>query len=147
GRLERRAPPGRRAGVAAGTLLPALDHLGLLLAAPRLQQRPDPLAPGGRGRVGLGRRPADDRLAGLVREHVLELGAGLFGGDDDQARPAQPAHAPLDVLGDLLQVVVDELLDVPLVARLRPAALVVAARRVVGLLDDLLESGRAPAAG
>ena len=51
----------------------------------------------------------------------------LLGGDDDQLRPAQPADLPVDLLGDLLQVVVDELLDVPLVARLRPAALVVAA--------------------
>src|SRR2546421_1807885 len=36
-------------------------------------------------------------------------------------------------------MVLDELLDVPLVARLRPAALVVAAGRVVVLLDDLFE--------
>ena len=145
GGLERRAPAGGRAGVAAGLLLPALDGLGLLLAAPRLEQRLDQLEQLGRRRVRLGGRPADDRLARLVREHVLELRARLLGGDDDQARAAQPAQVPVDVLGDLLQVVVDELLDVPLVARLRPAALVVAAGRVVGLLDDLLEPAGAQA--
>src|SRR6266487_3679331 len=36
-------------------------------------------------------------------------------------------------------MILNELLDVPLVARLRPAALVVAARRVVVLFDDLFE--------
>ena len=92
GRLERRAPAGGCAGVAAGLLLPALDGLGLLLAAPRLEQRLDELEQVGRRRVGVGARPPDDRLARLVREHVLELRARLLGGDDDQPRPAQPAQ-------------------------------------------------------
>src|SRR6185503_4573243 len=145
GRLERRAPAGRGTGVAAGLLLPALDGLGLLLAAPRLEQRLDQLEQLGRGRVGVRARPADDRLPRVVRERALELRSSLLGRDDDQLRPAQPTHLLVDVLGDFLQMVVDELLDVPLVARLRPAALVVAAGRVVGLLDDLLEPARAQA--
>src|SRR5580765_832250 len=144
-RLEGLAPAGGRAGIPAGLLLPALDDLGLLLAAPRLQQRLDELEQIGRRRVGLRARPPDDGLPRLLRQDVLELRPRLLGGDDDQARPAQPAQALVDVLGDLLQVVVDELLDVPLVARLRPAALVVAARRLVVLVDDLLESAGAQA--
>ena len=68
GRLEGRAPAGGGAGVAAGLLLPALDDLGLLLAAPRLEQRLDELEQLGRRRVGLRARPPDDRLARLVRE-------------------------------------------------------------------------------
>ena len=145
GRLERRAPAGGSAGVAAGLLLPPLDRLGLLLRAPGLEQRLDQLEQLGRGRMRVGARPADDRLARLVRELALELRPRLLGGDDDQLRPAQPADLPVDLLGDLLQVVVDELLDVPLVARLRPAALVVAAGCVVVLLDDLLEPAGAQA--
>ena len=43
GGLERRAPAGRSAGVATGLLLPPLDGLGLLLRAPRLEQRIDQL--------------------------------------------------------------------------------------------------------
>jgi hypothetical protein len=51
----------------------------------------------------------------------------------------QAAHAPVELLGDLLQVLVDERLDVTLVARLRPAALVVPARLLVELIDELVE--------
>jgi hypothetical protein len=40
-------------------------------------------------------------------------------------------------------MVVDELVDVPLEARLRPPALVVAPGRLVRLLDELLEAPRA----
>ena len=53
GRLERRAPAGGSAGVAAGLLLPPLDRLGLLLRAPGLEQRLDQLEqlrPGSRAR-------------------------------------------------------------------------------------------------
>ena len=48
-------------------------------------------------------------------------------------------HGAVELRGDVLQVLGDELLDVALVARLRPAALVVAARLVLGAVDDLLE--------
>src|SRR3954471_5496989 len=65
-RLERRAPAGGSAGVAAGLLPPALDGLGLLLAAPRLEQRLDQLEQLGGARVGVCARPADDRLARVV---------------------------------------------------------------------------------
>src|SRR5262249_17080208 len=53
---------------------------------------------------------------------------------------AQAPDAPLDRLRDLAQMLEDELLDVPLVPRLRPAALVVPPGNVVGLVGDLDES-------
>src|SRR5207253_1216192 len=53
---------------------------------------------------------------------------------------SQPAAAlPFRQLRDVAQVVVDQLFDVPLVARLRPAALVVPAGLLVEALLDLLE--------
>ena len=78
-------------------------------------------------------------LCTSLREQLLELRPHLLGRDDDHLRPAQAAHLPVELLGDLLQVLVDELLDVALVARLRPAALVVPAGLLVVVLGDLLE--------
>gem|GEM_PF-5927279 len=52
---------------------------------------------------------------------------------------ALAAHALVQLLPDGLQVLHDEVLDVALVARLRPAALAVSARDVVALVDDFLE--------
>ena len=57
---------------------------------------------------------------------------------DDLGR-LQPADDAVELRGDVLQVLRDELLDVPRVARLRPAALVVPARLILGPVDDLLE--------
>src|SRR3954464_10656610 len=102
---------------------PRHDPSAPLPPAPRLEERLDQPEQLGRSRVGVRARPADDRLARVVRELVLELGPRLLGGDHDQARPAQPTDLPVDLLCDLLQMVEHELLDVPLVARLRPAAL------------------------
>ena len=51
----------------------------------------------------------------------------------------QPPDDAVELRGDVLQVLGDELLDVPRVARLRPAALIVPARLVLGPVDDLLE--------
>src|SRR4029450_11521683 len=90
-------------------------------------------------RVRLGGRPADHCLLRLVRKRGLELGPRLLARDPDHPRAAQPAQLPVDELSNLLQVVVDELVDVPLEARLRPAALVVPTGRVVELVDELLE--------
>ena len=50
---------------------------------------------------------------------------------------AQAADALVEHLGDALQVPLDERLDVPFVARLRPAALIVPAGRVLRLVRDL----------
>src|SRR5207253_10538521 len=48
--------------------------------------------------------------------------------------------AAIELVGDALQMVLDELLDVPLVARLRPATLVVTARLFLELIGDRLEA-------
>ncbi len=75
-----------------------------------------------------------------MRERFLELRPRLLRGDDHQRRPALLANLAVERLGDVFQVVVHELLDVPLVARLRPAALVVPARLVLEMLDDLFQA-------
>src|SRR6185436_1628448 len=87
----------------------------------------------------LGLRPADDRVLDLVREHLLELSARLFRGHDHDPRALQSPDPTVELFGELLQVLVDERFDVALVASLRPAALVVAARRLVELVDELFE--------
>ena len=55
------------------------------------------------------------------------------------------ADGAIELRGDVLQVLGDELLEVPLVPRLRNAALVAAARLVLRSVDDLLEPPRAKA--
>ena len=145
GRLERPAPAGSSAGVATGLLLPRARRPWSPAPAPRLEQRLGPASTSCAGRVRVGARPADDRLARTSCESSLSSSdLRLLGGDDDRLRPAQPADLPVDLLGDLLQVVVDELLDVPLVATAtsRPGH---GGRGVVVLLDDLLGAG--PRAG
>ena len=51
--------------------------------------------------------------------------------------PRSLPHARVERVGDLAQMLLDDVLDVPLVARLRPAALVVAAGHVLALVRDL----------
>src|SRR5207244_11669843 len=66
----------------------------------------------------------------------------LLRGDHDHVGACAPLEG-VELLGDAAQVPEDEILDVPLVARLRPAALVVASRLVLGPVDHLLEPARA----
>ena len=87
----------------------------------------------------LGRRPADHSISHLVRQEILELGVGLLGGDDDDLRSAQAAQVAIELVRDVTEVLGHELLDVPLEACLRPAALVVPARGLLGLVGDLHE--------
>ena len=91
------------------------------------------------------RRPADHRLPHVVRKCLFELRPRVLGADDDDPRELAFAALTLEVLGDVPQVPLGELVDVALVARLRPAALVVAAGRLVVLVDQLLEAGGAEA--
>src|SRR5207244_4308946 len=126
GGLERLPPAGGGTTVATRRLAPALDRGGLLLSPPALEQRPDDLQQLSRSGVRLGRRPADDRLLHVVRELLLELGPCLLACDDDHARPSQLPELPLEGRRDVLEVVLNKLLDVSLVPRLRPAALIVA---------------------
>ena len=125
--LERVSPPRRPTGALADLLAPALDHLRLACRAPLLDERLDDLVQLRPGGVRLGVRPADDRVRDLGRQCVLELRARLVAADDDDARPTEPAEAVLDLLDDRLVMVVLQLLDMPLVPRLRPPALIVAA--------------------
>ena len=90
----------------------------------------------------VGARPADDRALRLAGDELLELGARLLRRDDDHLRRAHPAHATVELLGHLFQVLRDELLDVALESGLRPAALVVAAGNVVGAVHDLFQPSR-----
>src|SRR5438445_405513 len=78
--------------------------------------------------VRLRARPADDRFARSRGECVLDLAAQLLGRHDHELRPAGAPDALVDLAADLLQVLGDELLDVPLEPRLRPAALIVPSR-------------------
>src|SRR5262249_17474517 len=98
-----------------------------------------------RRRVGLGVCPADDRVAGRLRQLILELAARLLGGDEDDLRRVQAAPAPVELLRDALQVLLDELLDVPLVPRLRPTTLIMSSGLLVELVDDWLEPSRTQA--
>src|SRR5205085_578920 len=142
GRLQRRAPARRGAAAAARLLAPALERL-VLAPAPRLLE--DGLHDGeelGRARVRLGLRPADDRALDLLGEQSSELGARLLRRDDDDVR-ARPPLERVELLRDAAQVLEDEVLDVPPVARLRPAALVVPARLLLGPVNDLPETTRA----
>src|SRR5688500_1696989 len=68
-----------------------------------------------------------------------ELRARLLRADDDHLGALQPPHDSVELRGDVLQVLCDELLDVARVTRLRPAALIVPARLVLGTVDDLHE--------
>jgi hypothetical protein len=88
-------------------------------------------------RLCLGR--ADHDVLHLVRQRIHELRARLLRADDDDLGGLQPPDHAVELHGDALQVLGDELLDVPRVTRLRPAALVVPARLVLGTVDDLLE--------
>ena len=59
--------------------------------------------------------------------------------DEHELEVAGSARAPVELRPHRLQVVVDELLDVALVARLRPAARLVLPLRLLRLVDLLLE--------
>ena len=65
------------------------------------------------------------------------------GADDHHLQATRSARLLVDLMADRLQVLLHEVLDVPLVARLRPATLAVLPRRLLALVDDLDE----PAAG
>ena len=83
GRLERLRPPGGGPSVAPDLLSPALENGGLLLDAPALEHRGGQL----QELRWLGMRfrmcPADDRGPGFLGEQIVELGASLLGGEDD----------------------------------------------------------------
>ena len=84
-----------------------------------------------------------DLLARLVAHGARGVRVRRFGGDRaGEIRITRflrnPCHGR-SVAADVLQVLLDELLDVALVAPLRPAALIVLSRHLVAVVGDLLE--------
>ena len=140
GRLERLRPPGGGPSVAPDLLSPALENGGLLLDAPALEHRGGQLQE--LRRLGMRFRmcPADDRGPGFLGEQIVKLGASLLGGEDNDLGMMKPPNEPIEPVRNLTQVLLDELLDVALVTRLRPAALIVLPRLVLRVILDLLES-------
>ena len=88
----------------------------------------------------LRRRPADERSLHLLGEELLEVRPHVLGADEDDAWPAQRPDAPVERLRDATPVAVDDLVDVSLVPRLRPAALIVLPGHVVAFVGDLDEA-------
>jgi len=140
GRLERLLPPGGSPSVAPDLLPPALEKRGLLLDAPALEHRSRQLQELRRLGMRLRVRPADDRRLRFLGEQIVELGANLLGGENHDLGMMKLPDEPIESVRNLTQVLLDELLDVALVARLRPAALIVLPRLVLGVIRDLLES-------
>jgi thioredoxin reductase (NADPH) len=140
GRLERLLPPGSGPPAPPDLFSPALEHRGFLLDAPALEHRSGQLQELRRLGMSLRVRPADDRRLGFLGEQVVELGARLLRGEDHDLGMMKPPDEPIQLVRHLTQVLLYELLDVPLVARLRPAALIVLPGLILGVIRDLLES-------
>src|SRR4051794_40670430 len=135
--LERLLPADRRAGVLRRELAPALDGVDLAGCPPSVDDGLRSSEDLRRRRVRLGARPADQARAHLAREAVLELGAAVLRADEDDAAVDVLADAQVERVGDALPVARDDRVDVPLVPRLRPATLVMAAGHLLGLVGDL----------
>ena len=87
----------------------------------------------------LGRDPPDERPTRLGREQCFEAGSRLLRAGEHDANVTEPSDAAIQRLGHIPEMPVDDRLDVPLVVRLRPAALVVTAgdvRRLVRQRDE-----------
>ena len=140
GRLERLLPPGGSPTVAPDLFPPALEKRGLLLDAPAFEHRSGELQELRRLGMRLRVRPANDRCLRFLGEQIVELGASLLGGEDHDLGMMKPPDESIEPLRNLTQVLLDELLDVALVARLRPATLIVLPGLDLGVIRDLLES-------
>ena len=137
------APAADGAAVAAELLAPALELRRSPPGPARSSTGLDDLEQVGRRRVRLGGRPA---------------GQGLARASCDEQCPRTPARSPpgrrsrpprrgrrdlpVDLVGDVAQVLGRELVDVALEARLRPAALVVPARLLLAQVGGRLRAGR-----
>ena len=93
----------------------------------------------------LGRGPADEPAFDLSRQHLLEVGAHVLRTHEHDVRALEPSEAGVERVRDPAPVPFDDLVDVALVARLRPAALVVSPGHVLGLVCDLEEPPAAQA--
>ncbi len=140
GGFERLLPPAGSPPVAAHFLSPALENRLLLLVTPAFEHRSGQLEELRRLRMRVRVRRADDRRLGFLGEQIVELGASLLCGEEDDLGMMKLPDDPVELVRNLTQVLLDELLDVAPVARLRPAALIVLARLVLSTIRDLLES-------
>ncbi len=61
------------------------------------------------------RRPACEAVSSVLRQQLLELGADVVCADEHDRHAAQPPHARVERVGDLAQMLLDDVLDVPLV--------------------------------
>ena len=142
--LERLLPARRRAAVLARLLAPALEQPLFALRPPLLEHRPRGLEQlRARRRAPPPSPSRARRLLRLVREHLLEVGAHVVGADEHDGAPRSLRTQASSVSATSRQCRSTMLVDVPLVARLRPAALVVPARHVLGLVGDLDERAAA----
>ncbi len=90
--------------------------------------------------MGFGRRPPDDRFPHVGRELVRELRPHLLRAHEHDPGHVQASATPVELGRHALQVFVHELLDVPPVAGLRPAALIVLSGRLVEVIHDLVQA-------
>src|SRR5439155_3299283 len=140
GGLERLLPTCGGPAVPRRFLAPAVKQLRLPPAPPPVEHRPHGLEDLRRVGVRLRRRPADERSLHLLGEELLEVRPHVLGADEDDTWPAQRPDAPVERLRDATPVAVDDLVDVSLVPRLRPAALIVLPGHVVAFVGDLDEA-------
>ncbi len=129
--------------VTRGLLAPALERASLVAGAGLVEDRRHDLEQLRRARVRLGGGPADERLLGLGGQQALDLALDGVVRDHHEPQRRLAAHAPCDEVEHVAEVAGDDLVDVALVARLRPAALVVPAGSLLGLVDDLVEPAAA----
>src|SRR5918996_1905698 len=141
--LERAGPAGHRAPAAPGLLAPALEQLDLALPAPALEHRRRELEQLRRADVCLGVDPAGQRRPRLLRELLADLRPHVLGTCNHDRGRVQLADVPVQLLDDLPDMLGGEPVDMPLHARLRPAALVVPPRLLLGAVDDLVQLARA----
>src|SRR5436305_96321 len=83
-----------------------------------------------------------------VADHVHGAAVGerlVDGADEDDAHAAQLPDGCVQRVRDPAEMLADEVLDVAAVARLRPAALVVLPRRLLGVVGQLDELAAAQA--
>ena len=88
---------------------------------------------------------ARDERAHVLGEQVLELAPSVVAPDYDDLRLVQEPCEAAELVGDALEVVVDELVGVALEASLRPAALVVSPRLLLEVVGEVLETAGAEA--
>src|SRR5262245_8875658 len=84
-------------------------------------------------------RPACQGPARRARKQRVEVRLRVLGANAHDTGSPQTADLPVELVGHFPEMPAHELLDVSLVARLRPAALVVPPRLLLRPVDELAE--------